>query len=115
MADLREVERARKQQTPLVDFVAGAHDQLRRLHVSQKLYGREDEVRRLTHNFELVCEGSPMMATLVLVHGYSGVIHASPRFFLLFLLFMLIPNSGWQDSSRTRSPQTSCKAIWVLR
>ena len=90
MADLREVERARKQQTSLVDFVAGAHDQLRRLHVSQKLYGREDEVKRLTHNFELVCEGSPMMATLVLVHGYSGVIHASPRFFLLFLLFVLI-------------------------
>ena len=74
MADLREVERARKQQTPLVDFVAGAHDQLRRLHVSQKLYGREDEVRRLTHNFELVCEGSPVVATLVLVHGYSGVL-----------------------------------------
>ena len=73
MADLKEVLRARKQEVPLVDFVAGVHDQLRKLHVSQKLYGRDEEVKRLTHNFELACEGSPHASTLVLVHGYSGV------------------------------------------
>ena len=88
MADLKEVERARKKEAPLVDFVAGAHDQLRKLHVSQKLYGREEEVRQLTHNFELVCEGSPIMSTLVLVHGYSGVIILLyPSLFIYSLLF----------------------------
>jgi hypothetical protein len=73
MADLREVQRARRRGTNLDDFVAGAHDQLRKLHVSQKLYGREDQVKLLRRNFERVCEGSPLPATLILVHGYSGV------------------------------------------
>ena len=82
MADLKAVQRAMRQEVPMVDFVAGAHDQLYKLHVSQKLYGREEQVRRLGHNFELVCEGSPVSSTLVLVHGYSGV-NTSPHSSLL--------------------------------
>ena len=86
MADLKAVQRANRQEVPLVDFVAGAHDQLCKLRVSQKLYGREDEVRRLTHNFELVCERSPMASTLALVHGYSGVLHSC--------FFILLPSAS---------------------
>ena len=112
MADLKAVRRALRQEVPIADFVAGAHDQLYKLHVSQKLYGREEQVRRLGHNFELVCEGSAMSSTLVLVHGYSGV-NTSPHSSLLtappcslvsashslvnYILFE--KQSGWKNSS----------------
>lgn len=58
---------------PLEGFVAGTRDLLRQLRISQKLYGREKEVEILTHNFKLICEGSPGASTLVLIHGGSGV------------------------------------------
>ena len=100
MVDLKAVQRAGGQEAPMVDFVAGKHDQLCKLHVSQKLYGREEEVRRLTNNFELVCDASPMASTLVLVHGYSGVYSShfhpssSPALFNKLTI-----NLGWKNSS----------------
>jgi len=52
-------------------FPLGTHDASDRLRISEKLYGREPEIRALLAAFDRVMtEGTP---ELVLVSGYSGV------------------------------------------
>jgi PAS domain S-box-containing protein len=55
----------------IAPFVPGMRDMSDRLHIPEKLYGRELEVGRLVAAFErVVAEGTP---ELVLVSGYAGV------------------------------------------
>jgi predicted ATPase/signal transduction histidine kinase/tRNA A-37 threonylcarbamoyl transferase component Bud32 len=50
-------------------FPLGKRDRPNQLCISQKLYGRENEVRQLLNSFQRVSEGS---SEFVLVFGYSG-------------------------------------------
>lgn len=77
------VQKSLSSDEPLEGFVAGTRDLLRQLRISQKLYGREEQVEILTNNFKLICERSPDASTLVLIHGGSGVC------FILFLHTLL--------------------------
>ena len=52
------------------NFVIGAEDVSERLEISQKLYGRENELQILLNAFENVFSGVP---ETILVAGYSGV------------------------------------------
>lgn len=54
-------------------FVPGSRDLVRVLRVSQQLYGREEQVKRLTNIYGRVCDGETSSTNMVLVHGYSGV------------------------------------------
>lgn len=51
-------------------FTLGQHDIQEHLFVSQKLYGREEQVNILMDTFEHVCHGH---TELVLISGYSGI------------------------------------------
>lgn len=51
-------------------FTIGKHDIPSRFQISEKLYGREIEIKRLMDAFERVCVGKP---ELMLISGYSGV------------------------------------------
>jgi predicted ATPase/GAF domain-containing protein/ABC-type transporter Mla MlaB component len=52
-----------------VPFAPGQYDISETLHISQKLYGREDETRQLLNAFERVSQGA---TELVFVSGYAG-------------------------------------------
>lgn len=52
------------------DFVLGQTDDSPLFHVSQRLYGRDDEIRRLMDAFSRVADGE---RGLVLVRGFSGI------------------------------------------
>jgi predicted ATPase len=52
------------------DFISSLNNIF--LKVSQKLYGRTEQVRELTESFEQVIQGT-VPHTLLLVSGYSGV------------------------------------------
>ncbi|KAL0489523.1 hybrid signal transduction histidine kinase G [Acrasis kona] len=54
------------------DFALATNDICSTFHPSQKLYGRDDELRTLLHSFDKVSSGS-VRSMLVLVAGYSGV------------------------------------------
>ena len=54
----------------IVEFPIGQRDISSRFEISQKLYGREEEVAQLLATFEQVSQGSTEM---ILVAGYSGI------------------------------------------
>ncbi|NTW02033.1 MAG: AAA family ATPase, partial [Oscillochloris sp.] len=51
-------------------FLLGANDQAENLHISQKLYGREQELQQLLVTYERASTGP---TELLLVAGYSGI------------------------------------------
>ncbi|WP_437763006.1 AAA family ATPase [Sorangium sp. So ce281] len=77
-ADLKACLDMLEHGTPAVDFVPGTKDKPTRLQVSQKLYGRQEEVGALMAAFKDISGSGPEAAEggrseLVLVAGYSGV------------------------------------------
>ncbi|WP_437599377.1 AAA family ATPase [Sorangium sp. So ce590] len=77
-ADLRVCLDMLEHGTPALDFVPGRKDRPTRLQVSQRLYGRQEEVDTLLSAFGSISSGGPGAAEggqseLVLVAGYSGV------------------------------------------
>ncbi|WP_437876392.1 AAA family ATPase [Sorangium sp. So ce513] len=77
-ADLRACLDMLERRAPAIDFEPGREDRPTRLQVSQKLYGRQDEVDALMAAFRRVSGSDPEAAgggrsELVLVAGYSGV------------------------------------------
>lgn len=54
-------------------FALGRHDAGDQFIVSQKLYGRDEDVARLLRSFERVCRGETRRRSLTLVAGYSGI------------------------------------------
>ncbi len=58
-----------QEQGKIDSFPLGKRDRPNQLCISQKLYGRENEVRQLLNRFQRVSEGS---SEFVLVSGYSG-------------------------------------------
>jgi predicted ATPase/signal transduction histidine kinase/CheY-like chemotaxis protein len=55
---------------PFFSFPLADKEMSGRLQVSQRLYGREQEIKTLLQSFERVCQGH---AELMLVSGYSGI------------------------------------------
>ncbi|WP_437306227.1 AAA family ATPase [Sorangium sp. So ce388] len=77
-ADLKATLDILEGNAPAVDFVPGQKDRPDKLQVSQKLYGRQEEVDALMAAFRGVSASGPDAAQvgrseLVLVAGYSGV------------------------------------------
>lgn len=77
-ADLRACLDVLEHGAPAIAFEPGREDRPTRLQVSQKLYGRQDEVDALMAAFRSVSGSDPEAAgdgrpALVLVAGYSGV------------------------------------------
>ncbi|WP_437646722.1 AAA family ATPase [Sorangium sp. So ce362] len=77
-ADLRVCLDMLEHGAPALDFVPGRKDRPTRLQVSQRLYGRQEEVDTLLSAFGSISSGGPGAAEggqseLVLVAGYSGV------------------------------------------
>ncbi|AGW15100.1 diguanylate cyclase domain-containing protein [Megalodesulfovibrio gigas] len=68
--DLETMRTACASGASLFDIRLGQRDVSSQFQVSQKLYGREPEVRRLLDTFERVAGGG---AELLLVGGYSGI------------------------------------------
>ncbi|XXY54526.1 AAA family ATPase [Sorangium sp. So ce269] len=54
----------------ILGFIAGQRDRTALLQIHQKLYGREDDTRRLDAAFEAILRGG---RKIVLVSGYSGI------------------------------------------
>jgi serine/threonine protein kinase len=52
------------------DFTLGQFDVFERFQISQKLYGRENEIQILVDGFEKVSQGNKQM---ILIAGYSGI------------------------------------------
>ena len=52
------------------DFVPGQKDIASKLHISQRLYGREKEIEELRNRFEDACKGKKILLT---IGGFSGV------------------------------------------
>lgn len=52
-----------------VDFEIGSYDKSITLSISQKLYGRDEEIQSLSHNFQKIAHGSNGFQ---LVYGHSG-------------------------------------------
>ncbi|HET9040976.1 MAG TPA: sigma 54-interacting transcriptional regulator [Gemmatimonadales bacterium] len=69
-ADLRRCRDEWRDTGRITPFPLGQADVRGRFVLPQRLYGREQEVARLTEAFERVAEGG---AELVLVSGYSGI------------------------------------------
>ncbi|QDG50644.1 GAF domain-containing protein [Persicimonas caeni] len=70
LIDLERCQEQWRSQGSIEAFELGERDVRAILHVSQKLYGRDDEVRRLMESFEQVSRGS---RKLVLVSGPTGI------------------------------------------
>ena len=70
VSDLEECLRQYKLNGKIEPFVLGKDDYSGRFKLSQKLYGRDDEVENLLNVFEIAAEGETQ---LVMVKGYSGV------------------------------------------
>jgi predicted ATPase len=68
--DLRRCEQERAAYGKIEPFPTGKRDVSDRFLVSQKLYGREREVKAMLRAFEQTCEGP---AGMMLVAGYSGI------------------------------------------
>ncbi|XXX76529.1 AAA family ATPase [Sorangium sp. So ce134] len=71
-ADLRACLDMLERGAPALDFVPGRKDRPTRLQVSQRLYGRQEEVDTLLSAFRSI-SGAGGQSELVLVAGYSGV------------------------------------------
>jgi PAS domain S-box-containing protein len=70
-ADLRRCLAERDTEGDIAPFPLGAHDVSDRLHIPERLYGREREFGTLLSAFERVVEAG--VSELVLVSGYSGI------------------------------------------
>jgi serine/threonine protein kinase len=69
-ADLEVCQRQLAKNDQIGFFELAQNDFSGKLHIPQKLYGREIEIERLLQAFERVCQGGREM---MLVAGYSGV------------------------------------------
>ncbi len=57
----------------IADFPLGERDFPDRFLVSQRLYGREQEVEQLLQAFDQACQGNVETGAMLLVTGYSGI------------------------------------------
>ncbi|AUX38008.1 MULTISPECIES: AAA family ATPase [Sorangium] len=71
-ADLKACLHMLEHDAPALDFVPGRKDKPTRLQISQRLYGRQEEVGALLSAFRSI-SGAGGPSELVLVAGYSGV------------------------------------------
>ncbi|WP_437316627.1 AAA family ATPase [Sorangium sp. So ce385] len=71
-ADLKACLDMLEHDAPALDFVPGRKDKPTRLQISQRLYGRQEEVGALLSAFRSI-SGAGGPSELVLVAGYSGV------------------------------------------
>ena len=69
-ADLQRCRRALAEYGAVPAFALAEQDHSERLHITEKLYGREAEVATLLQAFERSAHGS---AALLLVSGYAGI------------------------------------------
>lgn len=69
LRDLERSEREWRETGTISVFPLGEHDAPERFRISEKLFGREDDVATLRRAFEAASEGP---AKLLLVSGYSG-------------------------------------------
>jgi len=69
-ADLHECLDSLKESNEILDFKIGQHDISDRLNISEKLYGRENEISALMSAFGRVAN---CKTELMLVSGYSGI------------------------------------------
>ncbi|MDD5284954.1 MAG: AAA family ATPase, partial [Desulfuromonadaceae bacterium] len=70
VADLQKCLEQLESSGKIAFFAPGGHDVSERFQISQKLYGRDNEIKTLLDAFNRVCEGS---TELLLVTGYSGI------------------------------------------
>ena len=68
--DLKRCYQSYKNNLETQDLVICEQDIPERLHISHKLYGRDQEMKQLINQFEAVIQGS---SSLTLITGYSGV------------------------------------------
>ena len=68
--DLKHCYHAFQENRDSHDFNICEQDTPERLHISHKLYGRDDEMKKLISQFEAVIQGS---SSLTLITGYSGI------------------------------------------
>ncbi|AUX47960.1 protein kinase [Sorangium cellulosum] len=68
--DLVECQARLRRDGHIQGFIAGQHDRTAALQIHQKLYGRDDDIRRLNASFQATLRGG---RNIVLVSGYSGV------------------------------------------
>jgi diguanylate cyclase (GGDEF)-like protein len=70
MADLMECERQWRQSKYIRPFQLACNDIDEHLHISHKLYGRDDQLQQLLQAFEWISQGN---RELLLIAGYSGI------------------------------------------
>jgi len=70
LADLQRCQQSWQQKGEIAPFTLGQTDVAQQFQLSEKLYGRFNEVKMLLNSFEQVCEGH-MQA--VLISGLSGI------------------------------------------
>lgn len=68
--DLHECQRQWQATQVVTTFALGQHDYDNELHISQKLYGREEQINTLLAAFERVSQGN---AEIMVISGYSGI------------------------------------------
>ena len=69
-ADLEECRRRWESSGQIGSFSPGQHDRSDLFQIHQKLYGREEDIRKLIASFDAVLRGK---RAIVLVSGYSGI------------------------------------------
>ncbi|MDO9553376.1 ATP-binding sensor histidine kinase [Rhodonellum sp.] len=87
-ADLQILKKHYNSKEPLIDFKAGAADISEQYQQSQKLYGRENEIKELLGHYDRLQQVKSM---LVLVAGYSGVGKSA---LIRHIKFPIIQNRG---------------------
>lgn len=68
--DLQECQRQWQKTQSITGFTLGKRDYGDKLHISQKLYGRSEQINTLLAAFERISQGS---AEIMMISGYSGV------------------------------------------
>ncbi|ABG52902.1 serine/threonine protein kinase [Trichodesmium erythraeum IMS101] len=69
-ADLKKCLSQLESLGKISEFTLGSQDISKKFHISQKLYGREQEIAQLLNTFEKVTQGTTEM---ILISGYSGI------------------------------------------
>ena len=69
-ADLKKCLSQLESLGKISEFTLGSQDVSKKFHISQKLYGREQEIAQLLNTFEKVTQGTTEM---ILISGYSGI------------------------------------------
>ncbi|WP_134683683.1 AAA family ATPase [Brevibacillus migulae] len=70
LADLQQCRLEMEETGTIQPFLLAQHDLSDRLHIPQKLYGRDHELAVLAETYQQVCNGK---TRLVLIHGQAGV------------------------------------------